>query len=88
MNLFVDGVCIKAGINGSVASYYENRLATGTYEVEVRSQYTSNNVESFGLKKTVSIKADPGLTGKTPAEQIQQLLQNQLQKMKQPHQWQ
>ena len=68
LNLFVDGVCIKAGINGKVASYYENRLATGTYEVEVRSQYTSNNVESFGLKKTVSIKADPGLTGKTPAE--------------------
>ena len=68
LNLFVDGVCIKAGINGSVASYYENRLATGTYEVEVRSQYTSNNVESFGLKKTVSIKADPGLSGKTPAE--------------------
>ena len=68
LNLFVDGVCIKAGINGSVASYYENRLATGTYEIEVRSQYTSNNVESFGLKKTVSIKADPGLTGKTPAE--------------------
>lgn len=68
LNLFVDGVCIKVGINGNVASYYENRLATGTYEVEVRSQYTSNNVESFGLKKTVSIKADPGLTGKTPAE--------------------
>ena len=68
LNLFVDGVCIKAGINGNVASYYENRLAAGTYEVEVRSQYTSNNVESFGLKKTVSIEADPGLTGKTPAE--------------------
>ena len=68
LNLFVDGVCIKAGINGNVASYYENRLAAGTYEVEVRSQYTSNNVESFGLKKTVSIDADPGLTGKTPAE--------------------
>ena len=68
LNLFVDGVCIKVGINGKVASYYENRLATGTYEVEVRSQYTSNNVESFGLKKTVSIKADPGLSGKTPAE--------------------
>ena len=51
-----------------MASYYENRLATGTYEVEVRSQYTSNNVESFGLKKTVSIEADPGLPGKTPAE--------------------
>ena len=68
LNLFVDGVCIKVGINGNVASYYENRLATGTYEVEVRSQYTSNNVESFGLKKTVSIKADPGLTGKIPAE--------------------
>ena len=68
LNLFVDGVCIKVGINGNVASYYENRLATGTYEVEVRSQYTSNNVESFGLKKTVSIKADPGLSGKTPAE--------------------
>ena len=68
LNLFVDGVCIKVGINGKVASYYENRLATGTYEVEVRSQYTSNNVESFGLKKTVSIEADPGLTGKTPAE--------------------
>ena len=68
LNLFVDGVCIKVGINGDVASYYENRLATGTYEVEVRSQYTSNNVESFGLKKTVSIKADPGLTGRTPAE--------------------
>ena len=68
LNLFVDGVCIKVGINGDVASYYENRLATGTYEVEVRSQYISNNVESFGLKKTVSIKADPGLTGKTPAE--------------------
>ena len=68
LNLFVDGVCIKVGINGDVASYYENRLATGTYEVEVRSQYTSNNVESFGLKKTVSIKADPGLSGKTPAE--------------------
>ena len=68
LNLFVDGVCIKVGINGKVASYYENRLATGTYEVEVRSQYTSNNVESFGLKKTVSIEADPGLPGKTPAE--------------------
>ena len=68
LNLFVDGVCIMVGINGNVASYYENRLATGTYEVEVRSQYTSNNVESFGLKKTVSIEADPGLTGKTPAE--------------------
>ena len=68
LNLFVDGVCIKVGINGKVASYYENRLATGTYEVEVRSQYTSNNVESFGLKKTVSIKADPGLSGRTPAE--------------------
>ena len=68
LNLFVDGVCIKVGINGDVASYYENRLATGTYEVEVRSQYTSNNVESFGLKKTVSIKADPGLAGRTPAE--------------------
>ena len=68
LNLFVDGVCIKVGINGDEASYYENRLATGTYEVEVRSQYTSNNVESFGLKKTVSIKADPGLSGKTPAE--------------------
>ena len=68
LNLFVDGVCIKVGINGDEASYYENRLATGTYEVEVRSQYTSNNVESFGLKKTVSIKADSGLTGKTPAE--------------------
>ena len=68
LNLFVDGVCIKVGINEDEASYYENRLATGTYEVEVRSQYTSNNVESFGLKKTVSIKADPGLTGKTPAE--------------------
>lgn len=51
-----------------MASYYENRLAAGTYEVEIRSQYTSNNVESFGLKKTVSIEADPGLTGKTPAE--------------------
>lgn len=68
LNLFVDGVCIKVGINGNVASYYENRLAAGTYEVEVRSQYTSNNIESFGLKKTVSIEADPGLTGKTPAE--------------------
>ena len=68
LNLFVDGVCIKVGINGDVASYYENRLATGTYEVEVESQYTSNNVESFGLKKTVSIKADPGLSGKTRAE--------------------
>ena len=68
LNLFVDGVCIKVGINGDVASYYENRLATGTYEVEVRSQYTSNNVESFGLKKTVSIKADPGLSGRAPAE--------------------
>ena len=68
LNLFVDGFCIKVGINGNVASYYENRLAAGTYEVEVRSQYTSNNVESFGLKKTVSIEADPGLTGKTPAE--------------------
>lgn len=68
LNLFVDGVCIKVGINGNVASYYEKRLAAGTYEVEVRSQYTSNNVESFGLKKTVSIEADPGLTGKTPAE--------------------
>ncbi len=68
LNLFVDGVCIKVGINGNVASYYENRLAAGTYEVEVRSQYTSNDVESFGLKKTVSIEADPGLTGKTPAE--------------------
>lgn len=68
LNLFVDGVCIKVGINGDMASYYENRLATGTYEVEVRSQYTSNNVESFGLKKTVSIKADPGLSGRTPAE--------------------
>ena len=68
LNLFVDGVCIKVGINGNVASYYENRLAAGTYEVEVRSQYTSNNVESFGLKKTVSIKADPGLSGRTPAE--------------------
>ena len=68
LNLFVDGVCIKVGINGNVASYYENRLAAGTYEVEVRSQYTSNNVESFGLKKTVSIEADPGLTGTTPAE--------------------
>lgn len=68
LNLFVDGVCIKVGINGNVASYYENRLAAGTYEVEVRSQYTSNNVESFGLKKTVSIEADHGLTGKTPAE--------------------
>ena len=68
LNLFVDGVCIKVGINGNVASYYENRLAAGTYEEEVRSQYTSNNVESFGLKKTVSIEADPGLTGKTPAE--------------------
>ena len=68
LNLFVDGVCIKVGINGNVASYYENRLAACTYEVEVRSQYTSNNVESFGLKKTVSIEADPGLTGKTPAE--------------------
>lgn len=68
LNLFVDGVCIKVGINGNVASYYENRLAAGTYEVEVRSQYTSNNVESFGLKKTVSIEAEPGLTGKTPAE--------------------
>lgn len=68
LNLFVDGVCIKVGINGNVASYYENRLAAGTYEVEVRSQYTSNNVESFGLKKTVSIEADLGLTGKTPAE--------------------
>ena len=68
LNLFVDGVCIKVGINGNVASYYENRLVAGTYEVEVRSQYTSNNVESFGLKKTVSIEADPGLTGKTPAE--------------------
>ena len=68
LNLFVDGVCIKVGINGNVASYYENRLAAGTYEVEVRSQYTSNNVESFGLKKTVSIEADPGLPGKTPAE--------------------
>ena len=68
LNLFVDGVCIKVGINGNVASYYENRLAAGTYEVEVRSQYTSNNVESFGLKKTVSIEADPGLTRKTPAE--------------------
>lgn len=68
LNLFVDGVCIKVGINGNVASYYENRLAAGTYEVEVRSQYTSNNVESFGLKKTVSIEADPVLTGKTPAE--------------------
>ena len=68
LNLFVDGVCIKVGINGNVASYYENSLPAGTYEVEVRSQYTSNNVESFGLKKTVSIEADPGLTGKTPAE--------------------
>lgn len=68
LNLFVDGVCIKVGINGNVASYYENRLAAGTYEVEIRSQYTSNNVESFGLKKTVSIEADSGLTGKTPAE--------------------
>lgn len=89
LNLFVDGVCIKVGINGDVASYYENRLATGTYEVEVRSQYTSNNVESFGLKKTVSIKADPGLSGEHLQNlqilhiqntrnqlQIQQLLQN------------
>lgn len=68
LNLFVDGVCIKCGINGNEPSYYENRLASGTYTVEVRSQYTSNNVESFGLSKTITVAADPGLDTKTPAE--------------------
>lgn len=68
LNLFVDGVCIKCGMNGNEPSYYENRLAAGTYTVEVRSQYTKNNVESFGLSKTITVAADPGLDTKTPAE--------------------
>lgn len=68
LNLFVDGVCIKCGINGTEASYYENRLAAGTYTVEIKAQYTSNNVESFGLSKTVTIAADPGISTKTPEE--------------------
>ena len=70
LNLFVDGVCIKSGINlsGLKGAYYENRLAAGTYTVEVKSQYTENNVESFGLSKKITIAADPGLSTKTPAE--------------------
>lgn len=68
LNLFVDGVCIKCGMNGGEPSYYENRLAAGTYTVEVKSQYTDNNVESFGLSKTITVAADPGLDTKTPAE--------------------
>lgn len=68
LNLFVDGVCIKSGINSGVASYYENRLAAGTYTVEIKAQYIDNDVESFGLSKTISIAADPGLDTKTPAE--------------------
>lgn len=68
LNLFVDGVCIKCGMNSGTPSYYENRLASGTYTVEVRSQYTDNNVESFGLSKTITIEGDPGIATKTPAE--------------------
>lgn len=68
LNLFVDGVCIKSGINGAESSYYENRLAAGTYTVEVKSQYTDTNVESFGLSKTITIAADPGVEAKTPAQ--------------------
>lgn len=64
LNLYVNGICIKAGINdGTVSSYYENRLVAGTYTIEVKAQYISNNVESFPLTKTgVTIAADPGLT--------------------------
>ena len=64
LNLYVNGVCIKVGINKSgESSYYENRLAAGTYTVEVKAQYTSNFVESFSLRKdNVTIAADPGLT--------------------------
>ena len=68
LNLFVDGICIKSGMNAGEPSYYENRLASGTYTVEIKSQYTENNVESFGLSKTITVAADPGLETKTPAE--------------------
>jgi hypothetical protein len=69
LNLYVDGVCIKSGINTGEAAYYENRLAAGTYTIEVKAQYTSNNVESFPLTVTgVKLAADPDLTTKTPAE--------------------
>lgn len=68
LNLFVDGVCIKCGINEGQPSYYENRLAAGTYTVEVKAQYIENNVESFGLSKQITVAADPGLEVKTPAE--------------------
>lgn len=69
LNLYVNGVCIKSGINnGMDSSYYENRVSAGTYTVEVKAQYTSNNVESFPLTKTgVIIAADPGLTTYAPA---------------------
>lgn len=69
LNLYVDGVCVKSGINAGGSSYYENRVAAGTYNIEVKAQYTSNNVESFPLTKTgVTIAADPGIETKTPAE--------------------
>ncbi len=69
LNLYVNGHCIKSGINdGTVSSYYENRLAAGTYTVEIKAQYISNNVESFPLTKEITIAADPGLTTATPEQ--------------------
>lgn len=69
LNLYANGVCIKSGINQGESSYYENRLAAGTYTIEVKAQYTSNNVESFAFRKdNVTIASDPGLDTKSPQE--------------------
>lgn len=67
LNLYVNGVCIKSGINSGGSSYYENRLASGTYTIEVTAQYIANNVESFSLRKSnVTVAGDPGIATNTP----------------------
>ncbi|MBP5773141.1 MAG: hypothetical protein J6W35_03635 [Eubacterium sp.] len=67
INVFVNGVCVKCGANDSAdPTYHEKRLKPGTYEIAVTSQFTSNNVESFPLTKTIVVGGD----GTNTPEQI------------------
>ncbi len=59
INVFVDGVCVKAGANnGPDPSYHETRLKPGTYEVSVTMQYISNQVESVPFTKTITVTGE------------------------------
>lgn len=59
LNVFVDGICVKAGANsGADPTYHEMRIKPGTYEVSVTAQYISNNAECVPLTKTITVAGE------------------------------